>query len=150
MKKTALFFAVSITSATAWAQTDAGPAGLWKTIDDKTSQPRSLVRVVEVNGELQGKIEKVFLREGEKEGDVCDKCTDDRKGKPVVGLPIMKGYKKDESDANKWAGGEILDPNNGKVYRSYVTVQEGGKKLAVRGYIGAPLLGRTQTWVREQ
>ncbi len=128
----------------------ASPAGLWKTIDDKTGQPRSLVRVTDVGGVIEGKIEKTFPREGEKPSEVCDKCTDERKDKPMVGLPIMKGYKKDEEKATKWIGGEILDPNNGKVYKSTLTLIEGGTKLDVRGYIGAPLFGRNQTWIREQ
>ena len=156
MKKTVFAIALSLASAVSWGQTTSpetaaakSPVGLWKTIDDATKQPRSLVRIVEVNGTLQGKIEKVLLREGEKEGGICDKCKDERKDKPVVGLQIMQGYKVDGSDANKWVSGEILDPNNGKVYKSHVTVQDGGSKLAVRGYIGTPLLGRTQTWLRE-
>jgi uncharacterized protein (DUF2147 family) len=145
-----LIITLALLAASGFAAAQTSPIGLWKTIDDATKQPRSLVRITETNGELTGKIEKVFLREGEKEGDVCERCTDERKGKPVVGMTIMKSYKKDEEDAGKWAGGEILDPNNGKVYKSYVTVMEGGKKLNVRGYIGAPVFGRTQTWVREQ
>ena len=76
----------------------------------------------------------------------CDKCTDDRKDKPIAGLQIIRGVKAEDSGA--WGGGEILDPNNGKTYRTRLKLVDGGKKLEVRGYIGAPLFGRSQTWVR--
>jgi uncharacterized protein (DUF2147 family) len=124
-----------------------GPTGTWKTIDDKDGKERSLVKISETNGELTGKIEKVFLRADEKEGAVCDKCTDARKDKLILGMQIMKGYKKTD-DPNKFDSGEILDPNNGKIYRSTLTVIEGGKKLQMRGYIG-PFF-RTQTWIRAE
>ena len=77
----------------------ASPVGLWKTIDDKTGQPRSLVRLTENAGMIEGKIEKTFPREGEKPSEVCDKCTDERKGKPMIVLPIIKAHKYDDANA---------------------------------------------------
>lgn len=47
-------------------------------------------------------------------------------------------------------GGEILDPDNGKVYRSKIALRDGGRQLSVRGYIGVPLPGRSQTWLRPE
>src|SRR5660398_204709 len=48
-----------------------------------------------------------------KQDDVCDKCADERKNKPVLGLEIIRGAKK--SDGKEvWEGGKILDPDNGK------------------------------------
>lgn len=130
----------------AWAQ--ASPVGVWKTIDDKTGKPKALVRISEENGALTGKIEKLFAAAEEPGKEpICDQCKDDRKDKPLVGLPILNGLKKDESGA--YSGGEILDPATGKIYRAKITLEEDGKKLNVRGYIGMPMLGRTQTWVRE-
>jgi uncharacterized protein (DUF2147 family) len=124
-----------------------GPTGAWKTIDDKTGKELSILRLAESNGEIVGKIEKIFYNENVKEGAVCDKCTDARKGQPILGMQIMKGYKKSD-DPNKFDNGEILDPDNGKTYRSNITVIDGGKKLQVRGYIG-PFF-RTQTWLRAE
>ncbi|HZW11631.1 MAG TPA: DUF2147 domain-containing protein [Noviherbaspirillum sp.] len=136
--------AAVLSSASAWAQ-DASPVGLWKTIDDETGKPKSLVRIVESNGEYRGKIEKLFREAGEDPNPKCDKCEDTRKDQPIIGMTIITGMKKDGSEYN---GGQILDPANGKVYKSKMAVAEGGKKLDVRGYIGVPMLGRTQTWVR--
>jgi uncharacterized protein (DUF2147 family) len=65
----------------------------------------------------------------------------------MVGMVIVSGLKK---DGNEYTGGEILDPAKGKVYRSKAKLLDGGKKLEVRGYVGAPMFGRSQTWVREQ
>ncbi|HMS78107.1 MAG TPA: DUF2147 domain-containing protein [Burkholderiaceae bacterium] len=130
--------------AAASAQQLDSPVGLWKTIDDETKQAKALIRIVEQGGALIGRIEKVLT---DKADAVCDLCPDDRKGKPVQGMTILTGLKK---DGDEWTGGEILDPNNGKLYRAKAKLADGGRKLDVRGFIGIALVGRTQTWLREQ
>lgn len=130
----------------AWAD-DGSPIGLWKNIDDVSGKPKALIRITESNGTLQGQIEKLFRAPNEEQNPRCDKCEGARKDQPVVGLVIMSGLKKDGSEYN---GGEILDPDNGKVYKSKLSLSDGGKKLNVRGYIGIPMLGRSQTWVRQE
>ncbi|HKW83653.1 MAG TPA: DUF2147 domain-containing protein [Burkholderiaceae bacterium] len=129
------------------AHAQATPAGVWKTIDDESKKEKSLIRISEAGGVYTGKLEKL-LDPTAKPDAVCDKCSDDRKDKPLVGMTLIKGVKQNEADKATWDGGEILDPNNGKTYKVRLTPGEGGKTLAVRGYIGAPLLGRTQTWIR--
>jgi len=131
----------------ALAHAQATPTGLWKTIDDETKKEKSLIRVTESGGVFTGKLEKL-LDPTAKADAVCDKCSDERKDKPLVGMTLIKGVKQSESDKDRWDGGEILDPNNGKTYKVRLTPGDGGKTLAVRGYIGAPMLGRTQTWIR--
>jgi uncharacterized protein (DUF2147 family) len=121
------------------------PVGLWKNIDDVSGKPKALIRITETNGVLEGKIEKLFRDADQDQNPVCDKCSDVRKNQPILGMVMLNGLKK---DGNEYNGGEILDPNNGKTYKVRLTPVEGGKTLAVRGYIGAPLLGRTQTWLR--
>ena len=143
--KASLLAAMMLTSA-AWAQ-NASPVGLWKTIDDETGKPKALVRITEENGALQGKIEKLFRGPNEDQNPVCNACTDSRKGQPLVGLTIVSGLKK---DGNEYTGGEILDPAKGKVYKSKASLRDGGQKLEVRGYVGAPMFGRSQVWHREQ
>jgi len=142
MLKIALTIAAIAVHTAALAQ--ATPVGLWKTIDDETKTEKSLVRVVDNGGVLSGKIEK--LLDPAKQNDVCDKCNDERKGKPIVGLNIIRNAKLDGDDKSVWTGGEILDPNNGKTYRLRLRPHDGGKTLEVRGYIG-PFF-RNQTWIR--
>jgi uncharacterized protein (DUF2147 family) len=144
MKKNILIVAAAL-MLTGLAQ--ASPVGLWKTIDDATKKEKSLVRISDNGGVLNGRIEKLLDPEAKADG-VCDKCSDDRKGQPIVGLNIIRNVKANADDTSMWDGGEILDPNNGKVYRVRLKPVDGGKKLEVRGYIGAPLLGRTQVWHR--
>jgi uncharacterized protein (DUF2147 family) len=120
------------------------PVGLWKSIDDETKQPKALIRIAEQGGVLVGKIEKILT---DKADAVCDLCPDDRKGKPVQGMTILTGLKK---DGDEWTGGEVLDPNNGKIYKAKAKLVDGGRKLDLRGFVGVALLGRTQTWLREQ
>lgn len=121
------------------------PVGLWKTIDDDSHQEKSLVRITDTAGVLSGKIEKL-LDPAVKPDKACDKCTDDRKGQPIVGLTILRNVKQNTKQHEHWEGGDITDPNNGKVYRVRLKPTDEGKKLEVRGYIGP--FYRNQTWVR--
>jgi uncharacterized protein (DUF2147 family) len=139
--------AATVALPTAWAD-DTSPVGLWKNVDDVSGKPKALVRITENNGVLQGKIEKIFREPDLDQNPTCGLCEGDRKGQPILGMVFMWGLKKDGE--NRYSGGEILDPNNGKVYKSKLQVADGGKKLEVRGYIGVPMLGRTQTWLRQE
>ena len=141
MRRTVATLLIAAAAPLAWAQ--ATPAGLWKTIDDETKQEKSLVRIVDGGGVLAGKIEK--LLDPAKQDAKCDKCTDARKDKPVAGMAIIEGVKKN-ADEPFWDGGTILDPNNGKTYKVRLTPKDGGKTLEVRGFIGP--FYRNQTWQR--
>ena len=139
MKRTAA--AVFFIAAVSAAHAQNTPVGVWKTIDDDTKQEKSLVRITESGGVLSGKIDK--LLNPTEPNPVCDKCSDDRKGKPITGMSIIDGVKQ---SGDVWEGGQILDPNNGKTYRVRLKPIEDGRKLEVRGYMG-PFF-RTQTWLR--
>ncbi|MDM0038487.1 DUF2147 domain-containing protein [Variovorax sp. J22G21] len=141
--KSILAAVVLVASAgTALAQTS--PVGLWRSVDDKTGEVKAEIRVTETGGALAGRIEKT-LRKDAKADAVCDECSDDRKGKPIAGLEIIRGGKKADGK-DVWEGGKILDPENGKEYRASFTPIDGGRKLEVRGYLGP--FWRTQTWTR--
>ena len=127
------------------------PAGTWKTIDDATHQPKSIVEITEHNGEYQAKIVELLNRTPEdvaRDGEhpVCAKCDGERKNQPIVGMTIMWGVSKND---DVWDGGKILDPKNGKVYKVKLSLKDGGQKLDVHGYIGFALLGRSQLWERQ-
>lgn len=140
------FLALAVTlPVLAFAQAKDTPVGLWKTIDDETKQARSFVRITEKDGVLTGKIEKII--DPAKADAKCTACTGDNKDKPVQGMTILSGLKKFEAE---WGEGQILDPNNGKVYKAKAKIQDGGKKLEVRGFVGISLMGRSQVWLREE
>ena len=140
-----LVAALSLGLFAAIAHAQATPAGLWKSIDDETKKEKSLIRVTESGGVLTGKLEKL-LDPATKPDAVCEKCSDERKDKPLVGMTLIKGVKQNADDKAKWDGGEILDPNNGKTYKVRLTPIDGGKTLEVRGFIGP--FYRNQTWTR--
>ena len=141
MKK--LLTAATMTVMSTLAMAQATPAGLWRTIDDETKTEKSLVRIAESGGVFTGKVEKIA--DPAKQDSKCDKCTDARKDQKVLGMTIVQGVKKAEGEAY-FDGGEILDPNNGKVYKVRMTPKDGGKTLEVRGFIGP--FYRNQTWQR--
>jgi len=120
------------------------PVGQWHTLDEKTGELKSMVIIFEQQGVMKGRVEKVLRKDADPAAK-CDKCSDDRKNQPVVGLEIIRGAKK-ASGKNVWEDGEILDPENGKTYSLRLTPIENGAKLEVRGSFGP--IGRTQTWVR--
>lgn len=144
MKKviSSIFMLVFIT-ATAFAQKGATDIfGKWKTIDDETGEAKSIVEITEKGGKAYGTV--VEILNPDRKNAVCDQCSssDKRKGQKVEGMVILTGLEK-ESDG--WDDGQILDPNNGKVYDCKVARK--GDKLEVRGYLGWSLIGRTQTWL---
>lgn len=135
-----------IGAANVFAQANTTPVGVWQTIDDNTHQPKALVQISQNDdGTLSGKVIK-GLNPADNPGKRCTACTDDRKDQPILGMTIIKSMKQ---DGEKWDGGNILDPENGKVYKCNMRLEDGGEKLVVRGYIGVSLLGRSQTWIRQ-
>jgi len=120
-------------------------AGRWKTIDDKTGKVKSIVEITQSsNGTLTGKVVEI-LQSDRGPNPVCDKCDGERKNKPVKGMTILWNLKAD--DASNWSGGTILDPANGKTYKSKMALQPGGQKLDVSGCV--LFICRAQTWIRE-
>jgi uncharacterized protein (DUF2147 family) len=142
MRSIQLSIATCLLAAAPLAFAQATPVGLWKTVDEQKVE-KSHVRIAESGGVLSGKIEK--LLDPTKQASVCDKCDGARKDKPVLGMTIVEGVKKNESEPY-WDGGTILDPNDGKTYKVRMTPKDGGKQLEVRGFIG-PFF-RNQTWTR--
>ena len=125
---------------------DTTPVGTWTQVDDATGKPKSIIEITEQpDGALQATVKQVLFSD-QGTHPICDKCEGDRHNKPVDGMVIMWGVKK---DGDVWDGGQILDPHNGKTYKVKLSLKDGGQKLDVRGYIGMPMLGRTQTWLRK-
>lgn len=119
--------------------------GKWKTIDDETGEPRSVVEIFEKDGAVYGKIVRLIRTPSEDPDPVCVECDkeDDRYNKKVIGMEIIRGLKKSGSE---YDGGTILDPKNGKIYKCVLWVED--NNLKVRGYWGP--FYRTQTWQKAQ
>lgn len=139
-----LALAALLSLPSAWAD-DASPVGLWKNIDDVTGKPKALIRISENRGALEGRIEKLLRPAGQDQNPKCDRCEGVNKDQPILGMVFLQGLTR---SGDEYSGGQILDPDNGKVYKSKLKLVDGGKKLNVRGYIGIPMLGRTQVWER--
>ncbi|WP_244846588.1 DUF2147 domain-containing protein [Caballeronia sp. SL2Y3] len=137
---------IAVSAAGAFAQASS-PAGTWQTIDDATGKPKAIIQIIDDgNGQLSGKVVR-GIGEFDHPDRRCTACTDDRKDQLVKGMTIITGMKQ---NGDTWEGGQILDPENGKLYKCKMKLEDGGQKLVVRGYIGVSLLGRSQTWVRQQ
>jgi len=141
--RSALTLAFVASAFPALAATDT-PVGKWKTIDDTTHEVKSIVEITEKGGLLEGRVLQV-LKSDHGPHPVCAACDGERRNKPIEGMTIMWGLKRNDGD---WSGGQILDPAKGKVYKVTLKLEDGGSKLDVHGYIGFSLLGRSQQWVR--
>ncbi len=136
-----------LTASTAWAQS---PVGQWRTIDDNTGEPKAIVEIYEgEDGTLSGRVVEILQADDDAVYNdagqvICNACEGRRANQPVVGMVIIEGM---EEDGDEWSGGTILDPENGKTYKAKMELED-ATTLDVRGYIGIPLLGRTQTWYR--
>jgi uncharacterized protein (DUF2147 family) len=117
--------------------------GKWKTIDDATGKPKSIVEIYEQNEKVYGKILQLFREPSEVQNPICDKCEDDRKNQPITGMTIIRDMQLKDGF---YQDGTICDPKNGKVYDCEFWIDGGGSKLQVRGYWG--FIFRTQTWER--
>jgi len=140
MKK--YLFTVLFVAVAGMFGTQAQVTGKWKTIDDETKEAKSIVEVYEKDGKIYGKV--VEILNPAKKDSKCQNCKGEDKDKPILGLTIIKGLKK---DGNEYTDGDILDPQKGKLYSCTIKL-DGNDKLSVRGYMGISLIGRSQTWYR--
>lgn|SRR5690554_1194244 len=140
MKKLLLTSAALLMMTFIFAQS---PIGTWKTVDEETGEPKSHIQIYKAkDGTLHGKVIKI-LTPG-KENSKCEECKGDKKNQPITGMEILKGL---SPNGDKWKGGTILDPENGKEYKCQMELKD-ENTLDVRGFVGFALIGRTQTWKR--
>lgn len=134
--KTTLFSVLTLCIGSfAFAQIE----GKWKTIDDETGKPKSIVEIFKKSdGKYYGKVIQLLIKPIDPN---CSSCKDDRKGKPILGMEVIRGLKKNQNDFD---GGTITDPKTGKTYKCSIKREE--NRLIVRGYLGISLIGRNQTW----
>ena len=116
--------------------------GKWKSIDEETKKDESIIEIYQENGRFYGKV--IQLLDPKKKDAVCENCKGKNKNKPIKGLVIINGLKK---DGNEWSGGKVLDPKNGKEYKCFITLAD-NNTMKLRGYIGFSLFGRTAYWYR--
>jgi uncharacterized protein (DUF2147 family) len=144
-----IFGAIAACISTFWlsnATAQNSPVGVWRTFDAGTNRPGAEVEIYPTGNKLTGKILRSLRPEEQGRIDLCTKCPDERKNKPMIGLEFIRNLSSEGSNST-WEGGEILDPDNGKTYKLKVELINDGKRLKVRGYIG-PFF-RTQIWERQ-
>ncbi len=129
----------------AQAQTAVSPVGLWQSVDDATGNPRAQIRISQSGDTLTGCIVASSIPTPVGVVQVCERCLDDRKNQALIGMEIIRVMRQ-KAGESVWAGGEILNPDKGSTYRLQLTLEQGGKQLQVRGYIG-PFF-RNQRWLR--
>jgi uncharacterized protein (DUF2147 family) len=120
-------------------------AGLWEK-DSESGRPDAWFRIIQCDGRYEGKIAKIFPKPGENPSRWrCTKCEGGQRDAPVVGITFIKDM---ERDGLTYEDGTILDPRDGSRYSAVMQLSPDGQRLTVRGYLGIPLLGRSEVWHR--
>lgn len=139
---------VILTTAVAFAKEPPQPAavGLWERVDS-SGAPAAWFRILDCNGIYQGKMVKIFSSPpGQNPADWrCTACAGAQRNAPVIGLTFINGMRR---NGLSYEGGSILDPRTGLVYSARMDLSPDGNQLSVRGYLGIPILGRTEVWRR--
>ncbi len=118
--------------------------GKWKTINEDTGKPNSIIEIYEEEGEVFGKVVRIIKEEDRDR--LCSDCEGELKNQPIEGLELMRGL---EKDGDRYSGGVITDPQSGKEYKVKIWVAEDNPdRLKVRGYIA--FFYRTETWHRAE
>lgn len=133
--------AASLPAAAADARL-ASPVGLWQPLDS-AGKPEGLIRIFETNGLYYGRIEPSSADDDRNAR--CTRCTDDRHDQPIIGLVLLRHLKPQNGE---YVGGDILDPDTGRIYGCTLRLTNGGREAIMRGFLGISLLGRSQTWRR--
>jgi uncharacterized protein (DUF2147 family) len=120
----------------------ASPVGLWEPLDG-AGKPLGLIRIFEVGGLYYGRIEP--SSPADDRSAVCTRCTDERHNQPIIGLVLMRHLRLEKG---RYIGGDILDPDTGRIYACTLWLTDGGRQLTMRGFVGFSLLGQSQTWRR--
>lgn len=136
-----LFFLVGLT-----VQSQDKIYGKWKTVDDNTGETKGVVEFFEKDGKAYGRIIKILHPDPIKQKEICSRCKDERKDQLILGMVVIRDLKE---DGQYYRGGKVLDPENGREYQCYAKLLDNGK-LKLRGYLGIPLIGRTQYWFRDK
>jgi uncharacterized protein (DUF2147 family) len=126
------------------AQADPGPTGRWKVFDEDTGEAKAIIKIQQQQGVLYGWVDEILNAHKNTKLPRCTECQGKLKNAPVLGLKIIQDMRREGDTWND----RIMDPKTGEVYQATMSLNEEGHKLEVRGYIGIPLLSRTQVWQR--
>ncbi|WP_119421029.1 DUF2147 domain-containing protein [Desertibaculum subflavum] len=123
------------------------PVGTWETPEGKGGKAH--IRIEPCAGKLCGRIVWLEQPDDKKGQPKTDRRNSDiaQRARPILGLPILNGFLPDPERTDRWIDGRIYNPEDGETYKCTMTLGQDGM-LDVRGYVGLPLLGKTQTWRR--
>jgi uncharacterized protein (DUF2147 family) len=138
---------LSVYAALAAAAAVPSAAGVWKQMGNDGKVGALVTISEEGKGVFIGRLSKLFSEPGDDPNPVCRACPGEKKGAPLLGLTFIEGMKQ---SGLEYSGGTILDPESGRIYHASMELSPDGEKLTVRGYIGFPVLGQSQTWTRVQ
>ncbi len=142
MKKLAVIIFAILLSSNLIANSSSKIIGVWLN-DAKTAQIETYMK-----GDLLfAKI--VWLKEpnnekGKPKLDI-NNPNNGSKNRKVLGIDMLMSYRYNGKDM--WEDGTIYNVKNGKIYDSYIEIND-KDELLLTGYLGAKWLGQTVIWTR--
>lgn len=124
---------------------DQTAAGVWEQVNEKTGEAQATITIAKSGPAYVGTITTIYPKPGHPTDPICVNCPGSLKNRPMKGLQIINDMQQSGLD---YTGGTILDPESGSVYTANMQLSTDGRHLTVRGYVGIPTFGRSQTWNR--
>jgi uncharacterized protein (DUF2147 family) len=120
-------------------------SGLWQEYNDDTGNPEALIRIEKTpDNRYEGRIEKIFLPVPENTALLCTQCKGKLHNRPLLGLHILSGLQR--KDKQSFEEGEILDPDDGNIYRCNIRLSDDGNTIEVTGYLSFNWIGHSEIW----
>jgi len=122
-----------------------GIEGKWLAFESDLKTPRALIVIARDGDRIVGTVTQLLDQEENGSDPVCQRCEGAYRNRKIIGLPILFLGLEHRDGAYR---GTILDPEDGRTYRCVVSPNATRDTLTIRGFVGMPIFGRDETWVR--
>lgn len=143
--------AIGLSTVPVYANDADQITGYWRSIDDTTGFAKAIVQIQKAsNGTYLATVAETIERPNYTAAEFCVDCPPPFTNRKIVDMPVVWNMKADPKRELHYTSGYIIDPLSGKIYAAEAKLSPDNRRLTLRGkVIGAGILNRSQTWLRE-